>query len=499
MGRLAAGGRLVGPQVAWLPAASEADVDRAFAQGREAKKPVLMYWGAAWCPPCNQLKATLFNRQDFIARTRDVVPVYVDGDGAGAQKVGSRFKVRGYPTLILFNPEGVEITRLPGEVDPPQVLKVLELGLSGGRPVKAVLADAQAGKPLSASEWKLLAWYSWDTDEAQLVPVAQRPGLLVTLSAQCPRSDPGSATRLLLKALAESNQGQGVAPDAALRERVRRLLADPAATRAQMDVLVNAAPEITRALAPTPGPERVATVKAFDAALQRLQADASFSRADHMTALNARVELARLDEPKDAAHPRLPTALRQQVREAATRADREITDGYERQAVITTVAYTLAQAGLWTDSDSLLKANLAKSHSPYYLMSELASNARRQGRSADALDWYGQAYAKSQGPATRLQWGASYVAALVDLAPQEEARIEQAAAQVLGEAQGQQAAFFERSGRALQKVGAKLAEWNGAGRHAAVVARLRARLAPVCAQLPAGDPQRGTCEAVIKS
>ncbi len=500
-GAPAAAAGLPGPGVAWQQAGADADVDRAFAQARAERKPLLLYWGAAWCPPCNQLKATLFNRQDFIERAKSFVAVHVDGDLPGAQQLGGRFKVRGYPTLILFRPDGTELTRLPGEVDAPQVMAVLQLGLAGGRPVKAVLADARAGKPVSAAEWRMLAYYSWDTDEAQLTPAAERAGLLAQLASACPASERDAGTRLLLKALAESDDGKGLKPDAALRARVTRLLADPKASRTQMDTLVNSAADITKALAPDEGADRRALVAAFDLALDRLEVDASLSRGDRLSALQSRVDLARIDTPKDERRPTLPAALLQRVRSHVARADREISDGHERQAVITGAADLLARSGLWEESDALLKANLARSHSPYYLMSQLGGNARKLGRNDEALNWYEQAFAKSEGGATRLQWGAGYIAALVDLAPQDSARIERAARQLFSEAALDPAAFHERSARSLQRAGSKLATWNDGGRHDEVMRRLKdgpTGLAAACARIPAADAQRATCEAILK-
>src|SRR5580765_6053043 len=156
--------------IAWRQAASDAEVDAAFASARSENKPVFVYWGAKWCPPCNQVKATLFNRQDFIERSRAFVPVYVDGDSPGAQKLGARFKVSGYPTMVLFTPQGQEVTRLPGEVEPVRYTEVLTLGMNAARPVSAVLADALA-KPasLTANDWGLLAFSSWDTDHQQVI------------------------------------------------------------------------------------------------------------------------------------------------------------------------------------------------------------------------------------------------------------------------------------------------------------------------------------------
>ncbi|WP_232309894.1 thioredoxin family protein [Roseateles depolymerans] len=484
--------------IAWQEASGDADIDRAFQQAAAEKKPVLLYWGAKWCPPCNQLKATLFNRADFIEQSRAFVAVHIDGDNPGAQRLGARFKVRGYPTMILFNNQRQELTRLPGEADAAQVLQVLQLGLARGRPVKAVLADAQAGRKLSASEWKLLGFYGWDTDEQQLVPASQRPALLARLAQASQGVDDDTSTRLWLKALASAGEGgQPPKADAALRARIDKVLADPAASRVQVDVIANSADDIAVALAPTAGPDRQALITRLDAALKRFQADATLSRADRLQALLARVELARLDQPKTELRPKLDPALLAEVKAAAARTDQEATDGYERQAVITSAAHVLGRAGLWTDSDALLKASLAKSHSPYYLMSYLGGNARKQGRTEEALRWYEEAFNRSEGPATRLQWGSNYLGALVELTPQDSARIEKAASQLLAEAEKDKGAFYERSARSLQKVGSQLTAWNAKGQHADSLKRLRAQLDGVCAkQSEASD--KAVCEGLLK-
>ena len=487
-----------GPGVAWQAAAADADISRYFQQAKAEKKPVLLYWGAKWCPPCNQLKATLFNRADFIEQSKAFVAVGIDGDAPGAQKLGTRFKVRGYPTLILFSPSGSEITRLPGEADAAQVMKVLQLGLSSGRPVKAVLADAKAGKKLSTNEWRLLGFYGWETDEQQLLPAEQRPATLAQLARASEGVDAETTTRLWLKSVGAMAEGKPADP--AQLPRLRAVLNDAAQAHAQMDVLTNEAPDLVKAFAPQPGDARNALVADFDAALKRLNADATLSRADRLNALQGRVDLARLDSPKDDPNPKgIPAALLAEARDQAGRANREISDGYERQAVVTEAAHLLGSAGLWKDSDELLKSALARSHSPYYLMSQLGGNAKKQGKKADALRWYEEAFNKSEGPATRLQWGSNYFAALVELAPEDTARIEKTAAQLFAEADKDPGAFYERSERSLKKVATLLADWSKAPAQAAAVGRLKAQLDGVCGRLDAGDAKaRAACQGLMK-
>ena len=124
-----------------------------------------------------------------------------------------------------------------------------------------------------------------------------------------------------------------------------------------------------------------------------------------------------------------------------------------------------------------------------------------QGQTDEALRWYGLAFDKSEGPATRLQWGAGYLGALVDLAPQDAPRIEQVARTLFTEAGQDRAAFHERSARSLQRVGSKLDAWNQGPQQAAVLQRLHdgpQGLAAVCARLAPADPQRATCDGIAK-
>jgi hypothetical protein len=475
-------------------------VDAAFAQARREKRPLFLYWGAVWCPPCNQVKATVFNRQDFIEASRPFVPVYVDGDAPSAQALGTRFKVSGYPTLVVFRPDGAEITRLPGEVDAGQMLQVLAVGVNATRPVRELLAQVDQGAPLSAADWRLLAWYSWETDQQAAVPKDQEAAVLVKLAQAVPAAERSAATRLKLKALAAvataPEKSRPAYDRAAALTTLNAVLADPAALREHYSAVAYDADKIAAWVTPAGSAERSALLRQWDEALARLAADPRLSQADRLDAQLARVRLAQSEALGSAKTP-LPAALLDEVRTAAARADRETADKYERQAAISGAGYLLREAGLMAESDALLKRELARSPAPYYFMQSLGSNARKRGDNAAALDWYAQAWQTSVGPATRLQWGAAWVRNLIELAPQGAARIEAATRSVLNELAPAASSFNGRNAAVLERLSRQLVDWAQKQQQPAVLARLRTQMQGLCGKLPGGSAERVSCDGLF--
>jgi thioredoxin-related protein len=484
-------------EIQWVRPQTVADVDRAFEDAKSRNQPVFLFWTAVWCPPCNQVKSTIFTRPEFIEKSRSFVPVYVDADSPSGQVLGERFKVRGYPTMVLLNGGGQELTRLAGSVDAAKYMQLLERGLAGGNSAKQSLDAALAGRTLPAEDWRMLAFYSWGTDDGQLVPEKEIPATLLKLAAVCPPLEREASSRLVLEALLAASQEKDAKPKldkADAIASVKSLLERPELVRANHDILGYGADDIVGLLTEPKSKERAALSGQWSAVLDKLAADTTLSNAGRMYAMLGKVGLARLDN-KDRA---LPPALIDEVKSQAARVDREITNIDERQAVITITGAVLARAGLLDESDALLTAELKRSHSPYYYMSQLASNAKRRGTpegKAAAADWSRQAYESARGTATRLRWGGGYLNALLEVTPQDAAAIEKAATQVIGEVKADDVQLTGNNRAALERMSKRLVAWNKDGGHDDVLERLNGALKDKCASPSGGD--RAWCESLF--
>lgn len=426
------------------------DIDAAFAQARARGLPVLLYWGAVWCPPCNRIKAAVL-AQGALAE-RALVALHVDGDAAGAQRLAERLGVRSYPTLVLYRPDGAEITRLPCELDGPGFLAALDVGLRAGVTAAQALATALA-RPgaLGDDGWRLLASYSWDTDEDRLLAGRNLPATLSALAAAC--TLPEAAQRLSWHALHAA--GKDASADSVLA-----LLADAGAVRVQMDLVTLYAVDLVRALSEAQTPARAALAQAFAAALEAIENDASVAPVDQLQALRTRVRMARMG----ARAPGIAAQVAARVAALAALRD----DASLHHAILNTAAGMLTDAGLAADAERVLQGALDTSHAPYYFMHSLAASARKRGDTAAMLDWYERAWGDAHGSATRLQWGATALLALVDADGTNPARIERLGAHMLAELKASSDAACQRNRTQLARVANKLAQPDaGTGKLAA--------------------------------
>ena len=75
------------------------------------QKPVLVDFWADWCAPCHAITPHLNRAMEQLKNRIELVKVEVDeGDN---MKLAGRYKLRGFPTLMLFV-DGVEVARFAG-------------------------------------------------------------------------------------------------------------------------------------------------------------------------------------------------------------------------------------------------------------------------------------------------------------------------------------------------------------------------------------------------
>jgi thiol:disulfide interchange protein len=104
---------------ATTPAGWTTDLDKAFEKAKAEKKSVLVeFTGSDWCPPCIAMRKNVFSQKEFVdAASKKFVLVELDfpkGDKAVAEKnqpFAEKYKIEGFPTVILFNSDGKEFTR----------------------------------------------------------------------------------------------------------------------------------------------------------------------------------------------------------------------------------------------------------------------------------------------------------------------------------------------------------------------------------------------------
>jgi thiol:disulfide interchange protein len=95
------------------------DLDKAIAQAKAENKSVLVeFTGSDWCPPCIAMRKNVFSKEEFIkAASKKFVLVELDFPKSDKelskknQPLVEKFRIEGFPTVVLLDSDGKEFTR----------------------------------------------------------------------------------------------------------------------------------------------------------------------------------------------------------------------------------------------------------------------------------------------------------------------------------------------------------------------------------------------------
>jgi thioredoxin-related protein len=483
--------------IPWYPGT----VEEAFAAAAVQNKPVFLYWGAEWCPPCHELKSTIFLREEFISLSRLFVPVYLDGDTERAQRYGEQFGVYGYPTVIIFDQEGVEVTRIPGGMDIERYLSVLELALNALQPVSELLLALEKGLAIRDEDWTLLANYSWGQDRGRALGEREPGTVLEELARACPPRLSLEKSQLQMLAIAEWAGSDGRDPLLAqdYLGRVQQILADEALFRANLSVFIYAGADLITALAD--GQELNKLLEMMLLPLGSAIEDPDVNLLTRVELLYAWVEANKVVLPEgESLTPRQQAWVSTRV-EAA----RKELNSYQLHTALSTISQLYFELGLDKEAREAALQGISVSDQPYYFMSIMAFIERESGNDSEAIGWYRQAWDASRGPATRVQWGTNYLYALLETTPDDLAAIGDTADLIFSELEAQVDGLHHRNSIRLDRLSARLLAWatpadgdaNTIARRGEVLEKLRANMLRVCESLDVAPESPGTCETFL--
>lgn len=490
------------PGVAWFAGS----VPDAFALAASNNKPVFLYWGAVWCPPCQELKATVFKRQDFLDRLNLFVPVYLDGDDAGAQAWGEKFQIAGYPTVLVLRGDQTELERVSGGMDLSRYAEVLDLALGQVRPAHEVLAalDQDGATQLSLEDCRRLAFNGWQLEDDWLYrpeTLAPQAHALERAAKRCPAKAQTERARLeVLAALAglhvEAKELDAGKPlSASLRAQVSRVLAilgDGKLSLSVGDTLDEMPPQFFKAMVEIEPGQRDTLRKRWFAMNDALSTDKRFSASDQIDALGSKLIAAKALDPAG----KIPKTIADAV---THRIDDELAREHEPYARASLVNSALNALDTLDDDDrayAILSGEVKTSAHPYYYMADLADLEEKRGHKDVAIKLLAQSFQTAEGPATRFQWGVGYVRGLVRMKPQDDAAIRDAALSVLAELEAA-GDLHGRTKRSLGRLEKSLGEWNKDKTHAGAIASVHERMEVICGKIPAGDPAHASCDEFL--
>jgi thiol:disulfide interchange protein len=96
------------------------DVTVATTESAQSHKPILAYFTATWCGPCQSLKSTTWADKSVDAALRDFIPLKIDIDQNPT--LATNHHITAVPTFVILSSDGSEQRRTEGALNPTDFL-----------------------------------------------------------------------------------------------------------------------------------------------------------------------------------------------------------------------------------------------------------------------------------------------------------------------------------------------------------------------------------------
>lgn len=179
-----------GEEGAGFPAQVDAAAVHADAlqDAERTQRPILLDFGAVWCPPCNLLSAEVLDADPRPSVVDAFVIAPLDVDDPSSWPLKDRYQVGGYPTLVAIDVEGQELGRLVGYKGVDHTVAWMDAVITGRalRPVDAPTAAQAAalaweavrdGRKDGVGDWMVLAEVEPELLEFRLARFHLKPGV----------------------------------------------------------------------------------------------------------------------------------------------------------------------------------------------------------------------------------------------------------------------------------------------------------------------------------
>lgn len=466
-------------------------------------RPLLVYFGAEWCPPCKVLEARAFNQPDVQAALQPFDAVYVDGDAVDAKEWMDRYKVVGFPTLLAIAPDGRELGRVAGTAKKQDVVDFL-VEASGTQAPMAILQRLVGGAPLDRADWTALAaipvhgadTMQKDADGASVALKRFRDDMAAAVAAMRRVEPPlpqAVALRLEAKALLLEVMTKTPGERATQRATLDAAMDDAAALADLTSELAYFSQETLDYLHPDEDSGRRALARRFIAMMDAESARFPDDAPLQILMMQMQIPLLALgSDDIDAAKTRIANQVERILETTATPAD--------RLAVVMGAAYLLRSTGREFRSDAAIRDALKMAPDAYYLHDVLAYGAYLRGDFEEGLRQTEAAFRGAIDSPSAVQWGAGWIGWLVDERSGEPATIERAANEVLDAAQRSGGPFRGYNVKPMTRLATELGRWaalNAA--NAAAGARIVARIERMCGQTRDEAAQSKACAETVET